>query len=153
VRRDLKAILDGTVGGAIGTAAMSALMLGAQKVGLMGKQPPEAITEAALDAGGAHHRDEKAENALATLLHFAFGMGVGALFGLLRRRMPPNAPAVMDGIVFASLVWVTSYEGWVPALGILPPASRDRPGRPQSMYLAHVLYGAVLGGYVGSREP
>jgi hypothetical protein len=152
VQRDLKAILDGAMGGGIGTVAMSALMLGAQKAGLMGKQPPEAIAEAALDAGGAHQRDEGEENALASVLHFAFGIGVGALFGLLRRRLPPDAPAAMDGIVFASLVWVTSYEGWIPALGILPPASRDRPGRPQSMYLAHVLYGAVLGGFVGGRE-
>jgi hypothetical protein len=152
MQRDLKGMLDGAVGGAIGTAAMSAVMLGAQKLGLMGKQPPEAIAEAALDAGGAYRRDERMENALATLLHFGFGAGVGALFGVLRRRLPPTAPAALDGIVFASLVWFTSYEGWVPALGILPPASDDRPGRPQSMLLAHVIFGAVLGGFVGRRE-
>lgn len=152
MQRNVKAILNGAVGGAIATAAMSALMLTAQRLGLMGKQPPEAITEVALDAGGAHHRDEGTENALASVLHFAFGMGVGALFGLLRRHLPKKVPAAVDGVVFASFIWVSSYEGWVPALGILPPASEDRPGRPQSMYLAHIVYGAVLGGFVGSRE-
>ena len=152
MQRDVKATFNGAIGGGIATAAMSALMLAAQKLGLMGKQPPEAITEAALDAGGAHNRDEETENVLASVLHFAFGMGMGVLFGLLRRRLPHDVPATVDGIVFASFVWVSSYEGWVPALGILPAASEDRPGRPQSMYLAHVVYGAVLGGFVGSRE-
>jgi hypothetical protein len=152
VQRDMKAILNGAIGGGMATAAMSALMLTAQHLGLMGKQPPEAITEAALDAGGARHRDEGTENALASALHFAFGMGVGALFGLLRRHLSKDVPAAIDGIVLASFVWVSSYEGWVPALGILPPASEDRPGRPQSMYLAHVVYGTVLGGFVGRCE-
>jgi hypothetical protein len=152
VLRDVKALVDGAMGGGVATAAMSGCVLVAQWLGLMGKQPPEAITEAVLDAGGAHHRDEGTENAIASILHVAFGMGIGALFGLLRCRLPRDVPATRDGIVFASFVWVSSYEGWVPALGILPPASQDRPGRPQSMCLAHLVYGAVLGGFVGSRE-
>jgi hypothetical protein len=42
-------------------------------------------------------------------------------------------------------VWALSYQGWVPALGILPPASRDQPGRQWTMVAAHVVYGVVLG--------
>ena len=42
-------------------------------------------------------------------------------------------------------VWAVSYQGWVPALGILPKASEDRPARPAVMVAAHVVYGAVLG--------
>jgi hypothetical protein len=38
-----------------------------------------------------------------------------------------------------------SYEGWVPAAGIMPPAHRDRPSRSATMVVAHAVYGAVLG--------
>ena len=42
-------------------------------------------------------------------------------------------------------VYAVSYAGWVPALGALPPADRDRPSRQLVMAAAHLVYGAVLG--------
>jgi hypothetical protein len=48
---------------------------------------------------------------------------------------------------------VTSYQGWIPALGIMPPASEDRPDRPRVMLLAHLVYGAILGNIVARRSP
>ncbi len=151
MQRDVKAILDGALGGAVGTAGMSALMLAAGKAGLMGEHPPDKIAGAALDAAGVHARDEEDQDALATALHFGFGIGCGALFGLLHRRLPFHVPAALHGIVFASLIWVTSYQGWVPALGIMPPASEDRPDRPRIMFLVHLVYGAILGVIVARR--
>ncbi|MCA1665862.1 MAG: DUF1440 domain-containing protein, partial [Thermomicrobia bacterium] len=73
------------------------------------------------------------------------------LFGVLHRRLPFRVPAALHGMVFGSLVWVTSYQGWIPALGIMPPASDDRPDRPRVMFLAHLLYGALLGTVVARR--
>ena len=151
MQRDVTAALDGALGGGIGTVGMSALMLAAGKMGLMGEQPPDKIAGTALDAIGAHARDEKAQDALATLLHFAFGVGCGTIFAAIHRRLPFRLPAALHGVIFASLVWAASYEGWVPALGILPPASRDDPGRTRVMFLSHVIYGALLGTVVGRR--
>lgn len=153
LQRDLKAILDGAVGGGLGTASMSVVMLAARQLGLMGEQPPEAITAAALDAGGMNERDAETQDVLASLAHFGFGIGMGALFGLLHRRLPFRVNATVHGVIFGSLVWVTAYQGWVPALGIMPPASRDRPDRPQVMLLAHWVYGATLGMTVAQRTP
>jgi hypothetical protein len=48
-------------------------------------------------------------------------------------------------VVTGLAVWAVSYQGWIPALGILPKASEDRPARPAVMVTAHVVYGAVLG--------
>ncbi|MGI8855899.1 MAG: DUF6789 family protein [Thermomicrobiales bacterium] len=152
MQRDLKAILDGALGGAVGTVGMSSLMLAAAKAGLMGEHPPDTIAGAALDAVGVHEPDEEAQDAAATLLHFGFGIGCGALFGLLHRRLPFRVPGALHGMVFASIVWATSYQGWVPALGIMPPASEDRPDRPRVMLLAHLVYGALLGSIVERRS-
>ncbi len=151
MQRDVKAILDGGLGGAVGTVGMSALMLAAGKAGLIGEQPPDKIARAALDAAGVQQRDEEAQDALAILLHFGFGAGCGALFGVLHRRLPFRVPAALHGMVFALLIWATSYQGWIPALRIMPPASSDHPNRPRVMILAHLIYGALLGSIVARR--
>lgn len=149
MQRDLKAFVDGGIGGLIGTAAMSAVMQAAHKAGLVDKLPPEEIAEAALDAAGQPEHSEETQDALALGLHFAFGAGVGAVFAVLHRCLRLPIPAVLQGLVFSTLVWAVSYKGWVPALGIMPPPERDQPGRPQSVLFAHWVYGATLGALVG----
>ena len=151
MQRDAKAMRDGAFGGVVGTAGMSAFMLAAGKAGLMGEQPPDKIAGAALDAADIHANTEEEQDALATLLHFCFGISCGTLFGGLHRRLPFRLPAVLHGMFFAFLIWATSYQGWIPALGIMPPASRDRPRRPITMILAHLIYGAILGNVVARR--
>lgn len=151
MQRDVRAMLDGTVGGGVGTVAMSGVMLAARGAGLTGELPPERITAAALEAGGLPARDERLRHLLAAATHLAFGGGAGALFGILHRRLRPPVPPALHGAVFATLVWAVSYRGWVPALGILPPAERDRPDRTVTMVLAHWVYGAVLGAVVARR--
>ena len=51
-------------------------------------------------------------------------------------------------MIYATGIWLVSYQGWVPALGIMAPASRDRRGRVVTMLAAHWVYGAALGGLV-----
>ena len=150
MQRDLQALRDGAIGGIIGTATMSAVMLVGEKTGLLPRQPPEDIAEAALDAAGMTGRSPAAQDALAMLAHFGFGAASGAVFALLHRRLRLPIPAAVHGAVFGSLVWAVSYQGWIPALGILPPPERDQPGRPATMLLAHWVYGATLGAVVGA---
>ena len=150
MQRDVRALVDGTVGGGLGTIAMSIVMVAAQKVGALGDQPPARIVGTGLDALGLR-RTRKEQAVLAVALHLVFGSTAGALFGLLSRRLPVPLGSTLQGVLFASLIWATSYQGWIPALGMLPPPARDRPGRPQVMVLAHWLYGAILGAVVGYR--
>jgi hypothetical protein len=140
---------------------MSAFMLLAQRAGAMGQQPPERIAEAGMDAAGADDAPRPLKQATSVLLHFAFGGAAGAAFSLWARRPARRARAVLrrnsrsrealNGAVFGSMVWAASYMGWVPALGIMPPAHRDRPGRPWSMVAAHWIYGAALGWRTAER--
>jgi hypothetical protein len=80
--------------------------------------------------------------------HGAYGIFGGAAFALLagdRRR------STVWGAAYGVLIWIGGYEGWVPALGVLPPAHRDRRARAGVMLTAHVIYGAVLGRLLASR--
>jgi hypothetical protein len=144
--------LRGTFGGLVATGAMSVPMLLGSRFGRMGKQPPERITEDALDAVDVELDSERAEHMLATAAHVLFGAGAGALFGVLHSRLEPAGSPIVHGIGFGVIVWATSYLGWVPMLGILPPAPRDRPDRSRIMFASHLVYGAVLGMLVGARH-
>lgn len=148
MRRDLADLIDGGIAGCAGTASMSAVMIAASRAGLLGRQPPERVAEEALGAVGIQHA-ARTQDLLAVALHFGFGAAMGALFGLLHRRLTLKVGAEPQGLIFGTLVWATSYKGWLPALGIMPPPERDRPGRPQTMILAHWVYGWTLGRSLG----
>ena len=106
----------------------------------VGEQPPDAIVQAAAHAAGTAPTEREAD-AAASALHVAFGAGVGGAYALLPRVGPPG----LRGVATALVVYAVSYQGWIPALGILPRATDDHPGRPAVMVAAHVVYGAVLG--------
>ncbi len=152
MRQDIEALADGSIGGGVGTVAMSLVMLGARRAGLVGELPPGRMAAALYDAVGLQARPRWARNALAVMLHLDFGAAAGGLFALLRGRLRlPVAPA-LQGIAYGVVVWLVSYMGWVPAVGLMPAATRDEPRRPVVMVLAHGVYGAVLGALVGRRS-
>lgn len=121
---------------------MTAVMLGAQRLGRLGRMPPARIADAGLDAAGAEEAPAPVRRATTAALHLGFGAAAGALYAWGSARLGRRGP--LAGAAFGTAVWAASYAGWVPALGILPPPHRDRPGRPASMILAHWVYGAAL---------
>ena len=134
----MSAVVRGAVAGIVATGAMSAVMLAFRRQ--MGEQPPDEIVSDAAHAAGLDPTETQ-EDVLASFAHAAFGATNGAVFALL----PRYGPAPLRGVAQAMAVWAVSYQGWVPALGILPAATRDKPGRPAVMIAAHVVFGAVLG--------
>jgi TctA family transporter len=149
IPRDVRAAIDGTIGGVIGAVPMSVAMLAARRMGLMGRQPPERITQKIFFRGKRRPRNADMRNRVASLLHFAFGGAVGAVFGVMQRRLPHRANPAFTGLLFGAFVWATSYLGWLPALGLMPYAHRERPDRPIVMVVVHLIFGATLGAVVG----
>ena len=149
---DVKAALQGAWAGAAATVPMSAVMVAADRAGCMGEQPPEVIVDKGLRRAGLEV-SEPAEDALATVAHFAFGAGAGALFGVFARRLAPRRPSLLvQGIAWGLVVYAVSYEGWIPAVHILPEPEHDRPGRQPAMIAAHIAYGAALGALLRPRR-
>jgi uncharacterized membrane protein YagU involved in acid resistance len=148
--------LHGALAGVAATVAMSGVMLLMQRLGLMGRTPPRQIVEDALRTIGAHRAmTRRGRKRMAAVAHLGFGATQGALFATLTRvpvllGRKAMVPTATKGIAFGLVVWVSSYAGWIPLLGILPKPSRDRPGRPTSMILAHVVYGLALAKSVAS---
>jgi type IV secretory pathway TrbL component len=122
--RQASALVRGAAAGAVATVVMSGVMLAAHRAGRAGAEPRG-----------------RTASALAAVAHVGFGATTGALHALL----PATDRPVRRAVLLAVGVYAGSYAGWVPALGALPTASRDRPDRQVVMAASHVVYGTVLG--------
>lgn len=143
---------SGAAAGSVATVAMSGVMAAARAAGVLGEAPPRILAHRAASAAGGRPDSRGARDLLAVLAHLGFGAIGGAAYALVRRRIP-SGPGPLAGAVWGLLVWAVSYRGWIPALGLLPPPSRDRRGRPTAMVVAHVVYGAALGALTDRWQP
>ena len=98
---------------------------------------------AAERAAGAvrHTLDDTSRERLGSSLHWAVGVGSGAVYAVLRRRLGRVA-----GVGFGTMFWAAVEEGLVPALGLTP-----RPGTfPWQMHArglaGHLTFGTVTDG-------
>lgn len=136
-------IARGAAAGAVATLAHTAVMAAARRRGALGEPPPKKITRAAAEkTAPAIAHDEAALDVATIAMHFGFGAVTGALYAFMNPR--PESVTVMSGVRFGTMVWTTSYAGWVPALGIMPMPQNDKKGRPTAMIAAHWAYGAAL---------
>jgi hypothetical protein len=133
-------LTQGAVAGVVATAAMSAAMVASRRLGLVKKTAPRVITESSVMAQSAFEPLTKTATAAA---HIGFGAASGAVFGVVNRRLP--GPRLLRGIIFAALIMVLSYQGWVPMATALPPLDDQTAGRRASLLISHVVYGVVLG--------
>jgi hypothetical protein len=140
----VRRLLVGAGAGALATLPMTAVMIAAQRLGFMGELPPRKITRAALSWVGLHPRPKNRKR-LTMLSHLGYGAACGALFAAMRGERESRLRGAGGGALYASMVWLLSYAGWVPGLGIMPGPTKDRRGRPTSMLLAHAVYGSSLG--------
>jgi len=142
----LRRVVLGAVSGAVGTVLMTGVFALGAKAHALGEPPPRKLVRRTMSRLGLSPSRRTLQLSTAAA-HVAFGMSMGALYGLLPRagRGRSRAPFA-TGPLFGLGVWAASYAGWIPALGLMPPPSRDRPGRPTTMILAHLVYGATLAG-------
>lgn len=107
--------------------------------------PPEQITMNIADELGLEKvlEDESEQNAVSLANHFAYGAAAGALYALLNEAADFSPAA--KGVAFGLAVWTGSYLGWLPAVGILPPATEQPAKQNALMIAAHVVWGATLG--------
>lgn len=106
--------------------------------------PPKLIMmRTSQKAGLWKNLKEPWRSILTWVTHFGFGTTAGTLYSIVNGKI--HIPSVIKGILFGLLVWTSSYLGWIPKLGILPPANKHPTRRALLMIAAHVVWGATLG--------
>jgi hypothetical protein len=73
---------------------------------------------------------------LTLAAHFAYGAGCGALLAAANPRMGRFTGALAGGGI-----WLASYMGWIPAFGVLKPATAHPLRRNLVMLSAHFAWG------------
>ena len=139
--------LTGAISGFIATAPMSlSMLLGWMLLPRREKYhlPPRLITEEITERVGVEERISEGELVgLTAASHFGYGAVFGALYALFEQKVPLHAS--IKGMLAGIALWAGSYLGWLPAMGILTPATRHPWRRNLLMIVAHVIWGLTLG--------
>ena len=140
-------LLSGAVAGFIGTAPMTACMvIGWQLLPAPEKYPlpPRQIVGEFAERLEIEEDLSEGQLLAATLLsHYSYGALFGSLFALLETRI--SLLRSIKGMLAGLALWTGSYLGWLPALGILPPATRHPWRRNLLMIVAHMVWGLTMG--------
>ena len=147
VRAGVVAAVRGSAAGLLATLLMSGLMLAARRLRPMPQLPPETIARRATEEVTGEPPSAAEGRVLGSVAHLGFGAIAGAGFGALHHSVGIRGAfaSVLAGLGYATAVYLVSYQGWVPALRILPPATDDDPERVRIMVAAHWVFGAALG--------
>jgi uncharacterized membrane protein YagU involved in acid resistance len=142
----MRRLLAGLVGGVLGSAAMSGflrvmfpLLPERDRYSL----PPRRIAMRLVTKSGFEPpRREPDRRALTLTAHYAYGTTLGGVYALIAPRTP--GAALAGSVPFALSVWVGSYLGWLPAVGLHPPATRESVPRNALMIAAHFVWAGVI---------
>jgi len=141
-------VVRGGLAGLVATAPMTWTMRAGERLvpnHRRGRLPPRQITERILGEAGVKPKlDEQERAAITTLAHYGFGASAGCLLGVVASD-PRTLPRPLTGALVGTLVWVTSYMGWLPATGIRRNATKEPTGRNVQMVAAHLVWGCVAG--------
>ena len=84
--------------------------------------------------------------ALTLINHFGYGAMAATFYSLAESRVP--MAAAVKGPVFGAIVWLVSYFGLLPALGILDPATKHPWLRNALMFVVHLVWGLFVGVFI-----
>jgi uncharacterized membrane protein YagU involved in acid resistance len=114
--------------------------------------PPKRIaTRAARRMGLRVQTNQRRRDVVTLVTHFGFGAAAGTLYAPLASRLDAQPP-VLRGMSFGVAVWLVSYMGWLPAVGLFGPATKDTRRRTALMIAAHLVWGACVGLLVEGTE-
>lgn len=87
---------------------------------------------------------DKQRSKAAQVVHWSYGIGWGALFGVLHDRVP--IPRWVHGLVFGTVVGVVGQAALLPAFKLAPPPHKYLVDTSLVGLGAHLVYGAAAEG-------
>lgn len=159
-QRTRKHALTGALGGIAGGTAMTVMMT---KVGprLLPSDvlpdtpaPQKVVRWAQNQADHPQALTGGSKTAASLAAHLAYSAATGALYGLARPALPPlrALPTPAAGVAFGLAVWAVSFEGMLPALGVMKRTTQHPPKRWPAPMMGHAMFGAVTGLVAGRLD-
>jgi uncharacterized membrane protein YagU involved in acid resistance len=143
-------LMQGAAAGLVATVPMTLFMRSAWKRLPAQEQyalPPREITRNLMRPGRFFRLSPEKQTILTLALHFLFGAAAGSVYGIVEEKVPLRES--VKGLLTGLIIWTGSYLGWIPALGILPPATEHPWRRNAMMIAAHLVWGMAMGVLAG----
>jgi hypothetical protein len=136
---------DGALGGFGGTLVLTAFREALVRVGAVGTSAPQQVVSRLEELGLVNDWSPGARRVLVAAAHISYGVGIGAVMGLLRRESGSKVGEVAAGTALGLLAWGAGWAAWLPLTGVdLPPWKEPTP-KVLLPVLDHVVFGAAWG--------
>ena len=135
----------GALGGIGGTIVLTGFRKVLSLAGLVGTTAPEQVVAKLEDLGLVDDWSPGTRRLLAVAAHLAYGVGIGASLGLLRRERGEAAEEAAVGAALGMLAWAANWTSLLPLAGVHRPPWRERTPKVLLPILDHAVYGAVWG--------
>ncbi len=140
-RSVLKGLLAGIAAGAAATAAKS---LGERIYPPRTEgqpEPPDVLADKVADTLGAHTLTSGSKAVAKETIHWVFGVGAGAIYGVLAEYYP--AATARRGINFGMTLMALTHESALPAFGLAATPTNQTAREKTSEMATHMVYGLV----------
>jgi hypothetical protein len=135
----------GALGGVGGTLALSGLRQALALVGLVQETAPEQVVERLEELSLVDDWSPGARRLLTVAAHLAYGTGIGAFLGLLRREQGGPVEEAAVGSALGLLAWGAGWATWLPLTGVHSPPWTQRTPKVLLPVLDHAAFGAAWG--------
>ena len=137
--------LAGALGGAGGTIVLSALRGVFKKTGLVFDTAPTQVVDRVEELVAPEGFPPNARWVLTWIAHAGYGVGTGAVFGLLRRESGGTGEEAAVGSSLGILAWGVGWSSWLPLAGVHRAPWTQRTPKVLLPVLDHAVYGAAWG--------
>jgi uncharacterized membrane protein YagU involved in acid resistance len=148
--KTLLRLLIGTLGGVSATGPMTIAMIWLHRILPTRHRyslPPREVTLHLAEKMGVNKKLDRETRAGLTLInHFVFGATAATIYSLAESRIPGEA--VIKGPIFGASVWLVSYFGLLPAVGILEFPTKQPLSRNALMLAVHLIWGLMVGVFI-----
>lgn len=118
-----------------------------------GFAPKKAVEWTEEETGRPEALSEGQEMKVAMVGHLGYSAAAGAVYGLAREEVR-SVPTPLAGAALGLALWVLSFEGWMPAVGIMERTTEKPMKKWPAPIMGHVLFGVVTAlAFAGLERP
>lgn len=135
----------GALGGFGATLVLSGLRGAGKRSGLVFETAPMQVVERVEELGLVGDISSADRRLLTVIAHFAYGIGTGAVFGILRRERGGPGEESAVGSALGILAWGAGWSSWLPLTGVHRPPWNQRTPKVLLPVVDHAVFGAAWG--------
>ena len=137
--------IRGALGGLGATLVLSGLREAWAKMGLVFETAPMQVVERVEKLSFVGELSPAARSLLTVVAHFAYGVGTGVAFGILRRERGGPGEESAVGSALGVLAWGAGWSSWLPLTGVHKAPWNQKTPKVLLPVMDHAVFGAAWG--------